>query len=177
VISAFLIFSVPSIGSCCVEFLLPSRFFQRNAQLITAVEEGNLKGVESLISSGANVNARDSEGLTALMIAAEYWYPEIVQALINAGADVNARDQLLGGKTALWYAESSPWNLNRSLDSGSHPHPHPHRNMDPDLDLIQIIKQAQESQREQGLGSRLMRWLRGSPRNPLNPLNPEVQTP
>ncbi|MDD2684339.1 MAG: ankyrin repeat domain-containing protein, partial [Candidatus Cloacimonetes bacterium] len=43
-----------------------------------------------------DVNARDNEGITALMYAA--WYnddPEVVKVLIAAGADINATNNYL----------------------------------------------------------------------------------
>ena len=56
-----------------------------------------------LIDSGANVKVIDWQGITALMVAAQYVYTtEIAQLLIAAHADVNARDSY--GITALMYA-------------------------------------------------------------------------
>ena len=55
---------------------------------------------------GANVNARNSKGMTALMLAAmNNSNPEVVKALINAGADIFAKDN--EGKTALNYAKDN----------------------------------------------------------------------
>jgi hypothetical protein len=59
-----------------------------------------------LIEAGADVNAKDDEGLTPLMIAAHYSTPEMVTLLIDAGADVNAKDD--DGQTPLMYADRSP---------------------------------------------------------------------
>jgi ankyrin repeat protein len=61
--------------------------------------------VEKLLEQGANVNAKDRDGETALMWAARRGHSETVKALINAGADVNVK----GGrysKTALMWAEA-----------------------------------------------------------------------
>lgn len=55
--------------------------------------------VDLLISRGANVNARDVLGGTALMMAARGGRGDIARALIKAGADVNAKDN--EGRTAL----------------------------------------------------------------------------
>ena len=47
--------------------------------------------IRVLISEGADVNARDTDGLTPLMIAAKFSStPEIVQLLLEKGAEVNA---------------------------------------------------------------------------------------
>ena len=50
-----------------------------------------------LISSGANVNARDQAGWTALHEGAILGETKLVEYLIQKGADVNAKD--LGGWT------------------------------------------------------------------------------
>lgn len=53
--------------------------------------------IQFLVSRGANVNAQDDKGQTALMMAGEN--TDAVKALIEAGADVNVRDR--EGNTAL----------------------------------------------------------------------------
>jgi ankyrin repeat protein len=64
------------------------------------VKTGSPQDVQIAVSNGANVNARDTHGKTALMGAAEYNpHPEVISALLLAGADVNVRD--IGGWTAL----------------------------------------------------------------------------
>jgi ankyrin repeat protein len=68
-------------------------------ELVAAARAGNLGAVESLLASGADVNARDGEGSTALMFAAVRGDAKIVQALLAAGADPNLKDA--NGETAL----------------------------------------------------------------------------
>jgi hypothetical protein len=58
--------------------------------------------LRALIQRGANLAARDHEGRTALMLAAQATSPKGIEMLLAAGADVNARDA--EGKTALGYA-------------------------------------------------------------------------
>jgi ankyrin repeat protein len=54
-----------------------------------------LKEVQALIKAGADVNAKDKDGVTPLMLAAQNSRdPQIVRALIRAGADVNAKDEI-----------------------------------------------------------------------------------
>jgi ankyrin repeat protein len=62
--------------------------------------------IETLISAGADVNAKDvRRGRASLHIAA--WYtaeqnPKVIELLLSKGADINAKDN--DGKTALAYA-------------------------------------------------------------------------
>jgi ankyrin repeat protein len=55
--------------------------------------------VQALLNRGANVNATDHEGKTALMWAAQNGRQDVVPVLLEKGADVNAKDKK--GKTAL----------------------------------------------------------------------------
>jgi ankyrin repeat protein len=55
--------------------------------------------VDLLLSRGAQVDAIDDRGRTALMMAAELGHAEIVEMLIGRGADQTVRDK--SGKTAL----------------------------------------------------------------------------
>lgn len=61
-----------------------------NSQLRDAALEGNKQLVETLIKSGANVNALDIHGRTALRSAVFHGHYEICKLLIDKGVDVNA---------------------------------------------------------------------------------------
>ncbi|MGO9568404.1 MAG: ankyrin repeat domain-containing protein [Desulfomonilaceae bacterium] len=52
---------------------------------------------------GADVNAKDNHGWTALMEAAKTGHLDVVKLLLDEGADVNAKDNY--GWTALKIAE------------------------------------------------------------------------
>jgi uncharacterized protein len=61
--------------------------------------------IEALVKRGANVNIRDSEGETPLMLAVRLSSADVVRVLIGAGADVNARNKK--DETVLRIAEKS----------------------------------------------------------------------
>ncbi len=68
-------------------------------KLIEAVRSGDIDSTRRMLSEGADINSRDSEGATLLMLASHAGNLPMVQALIEAGADVNASDER--GWTAL----------------------------------------------------------------------------
>ncbi|MCL5773105.1 MAG: ankyrin repeat domain-containing protein [Firmicutes bacterium] len=88
------------------------------APLCQAAYKGQKEILEILISKGADINAKDNDGHTALYWASEpYWtyegrnesyeaYTEMAKLLISSGADVNVKDNL--GYTPL--EEASRWN-------------------------------------------------------------------
>lgn len=66
-----------------------------SAQLIAAAEAGQTAKVRQLLSAGANINAQDERGRTAIMAATHANKPETVAALVKAGANVNLQDNRL----------------------------------------------------------------------------------
>jgi len=70
--------------------------------LLSAVEQGDLSTIKELINQGADINARDFIGRTALMRACFAKNLDIVNEFIAQGADVNKYD--FNRSTALMYA-------------------------------------------------------------------------
>jgi ankyrin repeat protein len=62
----------------------------------------HMNPLKVLIAAGADVNARDSQGATALFRAGEVSRTDALEILVAAGADVNAQDH--GRRTTLFWA-------------------------------------------------------------------------
>ena len=67
-----------------------------------AAKTGNLKGLEAALAGGADVNARDDKGWTALMYVVDKGYVLLVEPLLTAKADPDVRAP--DGATALFMA-------------------------------------------------------------------------
>ena len=87
------------------------------------VVTGTAAQLKAAIAAGANVNAKDSDGVTALMRAASAGRGDSVSTLIAAGADVHAKTS--GGVNALMmaslggYAEAAGLLLAAKVDSNA----------------------------------------------------------
>ncbi|CAG8069987.1 unnamed protein product [Penicillium olsonii] len=66
---------------------------------ITHIKQGNNTTVQNLLSKGADVNAANDLGQTALMVAASYGHEDITRSLLEYGATINAHST--DGQTAL----------------------------------------------------------------------------
>lgn len=73
-----------------------------NKDLIVAVHKRNSFVVKALLNRGADVNAKDNKGITAIMGAILTGDNKIVTILLDRGADVNAEDKI--GTTPLMSA-------------------------------------------------------------------------
>lgn len=73
-------------------------------KLIEAAKAGNLPVVESLIKEGANVNAQDIGGFTALTAAVREGHLKVAELLLEKGADPEIRGNYYWGETALMMA-------------------------------------------------------------------------
>ena len=70
--------------------------------LLNAAKIGDVNRISELILAGADVNAKNSDGNTALMWASAYGYTNAIIKLLELGADVNASNN--DGWTALMWA-------------------------------------------------------------------------
>ena len=66
------------------------------SKLMESVEKNHIDTVRALLQAGAEVNARNEMGVTALMVAARNGNPETIEALLDGGADVNAETEYGG---------------------------------------------------------------------------------
>jgi ankyrin repeat protein len=74
----------------------------KDKELFAAAQSGDPNIVSVLLSNGANVNARDANGLTPLIVASYQGSWPMINELLKKGADVNLRSNI--GKTALMVA-------------------------------------------------------------------------
>jgi ankyrin repeat protein len=112
----------------CSALTVAGQDAQAEAALRKAAQDGDIQTVKDLLAKGANVNAKDetgktallwvapardnpemiklliAKGATALMIAASQSNPGIIAELIEAGAEINAQNN--SGGTALMAAAS-----------------------------------------------------------------------
>ena len=85
-----------------------------NAQLIEAAQNGQAEKVQALLEGGADADAKDENGMTALMWAAMGGHPDTVQVLLDAGSDVSLEDKQ--GTTARLWATAEIASLLKSYD-------------------------------------------------------------
>jgi len=85
------------------------------------MKTGTPQGIQTSLDQGGNLHARDGQGRTPLMYAAEYnQNPVVITLLLKAGADVKARDSV--GMTALMYAavkNQNPEVISTLLEAGA----------------------------------------------------------
>ena len=93
----------PASAAGVAEAALPARADAGlPAELIAAVQRGDLATVDRLVAQGVDVDARNAQGDTALMLGAVNGHAGVVRSLLRGAAAVNARRP--DGVTALMQA-------------------------------------------------------------------------
>ena len=97
----------------------PSAKATRPDALHRAAKAGNLEGLKAALAAGADVNARDGRGWTALMYAVNKGYLLLVEPLLAAKADPDVRAP--DGATALFMAvaHGQPEIITLLMDAGA----------------------------------------------------------
>jgi len=90
-----------------------------NTQLIQSAENGETSTVLELLQAGADINATDERGRTAVMAATHANKTETVRALIEAGADIDIRDNRLDNPFLYASAEGLYEIVNLTIEAGA----------------------------------------------------------
>lgn len=80
------------------------KLLKKDTAIIEAASDGDINRVAKLISSGANVNARDRWGWSALSMCGYGGFPDIAKLLLENGADIDNID--VDGDTPMSLAEN-----------------------------------------------------------------------
>jgi len=88
-------------------------------QLLSAADKGDVRAIQAAIAAGADVEATDATGYTALMKAASGGKLEAVRALLKAGAKVNAKSKQGYTPLMVTVASGSVAVAKLLLDSGA----------------------------------------------------------
>lgn len=100
------------------DLLIGSNGDELNEKLLKAVKDYDFEQVEQMIKAGADVNAANEYGVTALMTAVSRSTNEdMIDLLIELGADVNARSKL--GETPLMWCAYSKKNAVKLIEYGA----------------------------------------------------------
>jgi hypothetical protein len=86
--------------------------------LLKASNEGNIIEAEKALRNGANVNATNEKGTSALMYAAWGGYLKIVELLVEKGANINliTNGNALSGAAGLGYIEIVKYLINHGAN-------------------------------------------------------------
>lgn len=85
--------------------------------LFAAIRRNDIASVEALLHRGADPNARNPEGATALMYAAIHAGAPLMKLLVSKGADPNVQNP--AGATALMWAAGDAGKVKLLLQAGA----------------------------------------------------------
>lgn len=122
----FMILSVMMLTSCQTSQTLPleiqtkeEKVKMMNQQLIIAAEQEDVEQVLKLLKDGADINATDEHGRTAVMAAIYKNKTDTVKALIQKGANINIRDEKLNNVLLYAGAEGMVDIVKIAIDAGA----------------------------------------------------------
>jgi ankyrin repeat protein/outer membrane protein assembly factor BamB len=84
-------------------------------ELLAAAKKGDADAVKALLARGADVNAKNSYGATALSFAADKGHLEVVKVLLQNKADVNAKDTFYKASPLDWAVMRSNVEIIKAL--------------------------------------------------------------
>jgi len=82
----------PIAALCCLLAVKLNAASDPSANLLSAAASGQTRRAEMLLGAGANIETRDRNKRTPLMLAAQHGHAETVRLLLSKGAQDNARD-------------------------------------------------------------------------------------
>jgi len=91
-------------------------------ELLDAVLAGDEEEARALLEAGADANARNDEGLSALALAAQSGHSEVAAALLELGADVDARTGLDDTPLMMAARHGDPETVEVLIDAGADVH-------------------------------------------------------
>jgi ankyrin repeat protein len=91
----------------------------QEATLLSAAAQGDVGVVRRLIDAGTQLETRDAQGRTALLLATHGNHVEVARTLIAAGADVNAKDSIQDSPYLYAGAEGRTEILKMTLAAGA----------------------------------------------------------
>src|SRR5436309_15075235 len=93
--------------------------------LLEAAKKGRTKDVEALLAKGSDLEMKDKEGRTPLMLGAQYGRTATVQLLLGEGAKPDTRDTRGGKAYMLALLAPSGGVVHTTHDSVLRPRPRP----------------------------------------------------
>ena len=88
--------------------------------MMKAAQNGHAEIVKILLARGADVNARDKGGYSALIVAAGDNRAGVISLLVKHGADLNLQDATMGWSALIWAAkEGHDASVEALLEAGA----------------------------------------------------------
>lgn len=88
--------------------------WKKNSRLLDGADEGNLDRVRIALENGADLNAKDFGGATALILASAKGHIEVVRFLLEEGADTTIQDKK-GWTARMWAGSNDHYNVDDLL--------------------------------------------------------------